>query len=203
MTLGAIPSVTIVAVCTNGKELLSAIDTWHPDVILTDIRMPPSGADEGIRVAASSARPIPMSASWCSASTPSPPTRSGCSPRAQAAARICSRSASAIGRAHPRHRGGGPRRVRDRPRDRRRADRGPLSRRFTAGATHPARARAAGGDRHGKSNGAIAESLVLTKRAVEKHVNSIFAKLDLTDSEDVSRQVEAALIYLSEVGQDR
>ena len=31
----------------------------------------------------------------------------------------------------------------------------------------------------GKSNGAIAESLVLTKRAVEKHVNSIFSKLDL------------------------
>ena len=30
----------------------------------------------------------------------------------------------------------------------------------------------------GKSNGAIAESLVLTKRAVEKHVNSIFSKLE-------------------------
>jgi DNA-binding NarL/FixJ family response regulator len=55
----------------------------------------------------------------------------------------------------------------------------------------------------GKSNGAIAESLVLTKRAVEKHVNSIFAKLDLTESEDISRRVKAALIYLSEVGQDQ
>ncbi|MBV8429631.1 MAG: helix-turn-helix transcriptional regulator, partial [Solirubrobacterales bacterium] len=50
----------------------------------------------------------------------------------------------------------------------------------------------------GKSNGAIAESLFLTKRAVEKHVNSIFAKLNLPESQDVSRRVKATLIYLSE-----
>ena len=47
----------------------------------------------------------------------------------------------------------------------------------------------------GKSNAAIAASLVLTKRAVEKHVNAIFAKLDLGDSELVSRRVRAALHY--------
>ena len=52
MTLGSVPSVTVVAVCANGKELLAAIEMWSPDVVLTDIRMPPSGADEGIRVAA-------------------------------------------------------------------------------------------------------------------------------------------------------
>ena len=49
----------------------------------------------------------------------------------------------------------------------------------------------------GKSNGAIAESLVLTKRAVEKHVNSIFSKLGLPEDQDVSRRVKATLIYLS------
>ena len=52
----------------------------------------------------------------------------------------------------------------------------------------------------GKSNGAIAESLVLTKRAVEKHVNSIFSKLGLPEDQDVSRRVKATLIYLSETG---
>ena len=52
----------------------------------------------------------------------------------------------------------------------------------------------------GKSNGAIAESLVLTKRAVEKHVNAIFSKLDLPESPDVSRRVSAALIFLAEEG---
>ena len=54
----------------------------------------------------------------------------------------------------------------------------------------------------GKSNGAIAESLVLTKRAVEKHVNSIFSKLDLPETQDVSRRVKATLIFLSEEGLD-
>jgi DNA-binding NarL/FixJ family response regulator len=50
----------------------------------------------------------------------------------------------------------------------------------------------------GKSNGAIAESLFLTKRSVEKHVNSILSKLGLPESEDISRRVMATLIFLSE-----
>ena len=50
----------------------------------------------------------------------------------------------------------------------------------------------------GKSNSAIAESLFLTKRAVEKHINAIFMKLNLRDSDDVSRRVKATLIYLTD-----
>jgi DNA-binding NarL/FixJ family response regulator len=53
----------------------------------------------------------------------------------------------------------------------------------------------------GKSNSAIAEQLVLTKRAVEKHINAIFLKLGLTyapDSEGVSKRVKATLIFLAE-----
>jgi DNA-binding NarL/FixJ family response regulator len=50
----------------------------------------------------------------------------------------------------------------------------------------------------GKSNTAIAESLFLTKRAVEKHINSIFLKLGLADAEDVSKRVKAALMFLSD-----
>jgi DNA-binding NarL/FixJ family response regulator len=50
----------------------------------------------------------------------------------------------------------------------------------------------------GKSNAAIAESLVLTKRAVEKHVGAIFQKLGLEDDEVVSRRVTAVLMYLAE-----
>ena len=52
-TLSAAAEVELVAVCTNGKELQTAIATWDPDVVLTDIRMPPSGGDEGVRIAAS------------------------------------------------------------------------------------------------------------------------------------------------------
>jgi DNA-binding NarL/FixJ family response regulator len=50
----------------------------------------------------------------------------------------------------------------------------------------------------GRSNGAIAESLVLTKRAVEKHINSIFLKLGLGNAEDVSKRVKAALMFLAD-----
>jgi DNA-binding NarL/FixJ family response regulator len=49
----------------------------------------------------------------------------------------------------------------------------------------------------GKSNGAIAESLVLTKRAVEKHINAIFMKLNLAAPDDVSRRVKAVVFYLA------
>jgi len=50
----------------------------------------------------------------------------------------------------------------------------------------------------GKSNEAIAESLVLTKRAVEKHINAIFMKLNLAGSPDVSSRVKATLLFLAE-----
>ena len=49
----------------------------------------------------------------------------------------------------------------------------------------------------GLSNGAIAERIVITKRAVERHINSIFSKLGLADSEHFSRRVKAALLYLA------
>ena len=52
----------------------------------------------------------------------------------------------------------------------------------------------------GKSNRAIAEDLTLTKRAVEKHVGSIFMKLELDDEEVVSRRVAAVLMYLAGTG---
>jgi DNA-binding NarL/FixJ family response regulator len=52
----------------------------------------------------------------------------------------------------------------------------------------------------GKSNSAIADSLFLTKRAVEKHINAIFMKLNLREADDVSRRVKAALIFLADDG---
>ena len=52
----------------------------------------------------------------------------------------------------------------------------------------------------GKSNTAIAESLFLTKRAVEKHINAIFLKLGLADAQDVSKRVMAVLMLLAEPG---
>jgi DNA-binding NarL/FixJ family response regulator len=50
----------------------------------------------------------------------------------------------------------------------------------------------------GKSNAAVAEGLVLSERAVEKHINSIFAKLNLPEARDAHRRVKAVLLFLAE-----
>jgi len=52
----------------------------------------------------------------------------------------------------------------------------------------------------GKSNAAIASALTVSERAVEKHTNSIFSKLGLTEEKDVNRRVKAVLLYLSAPG---
>jgi DNA-binding NarL/FixJ family response regulator len=52
----------------------------------------------------------------------------------------------------------------------------------------------------GKNNAAIAKSLFLTERAVEKHINSLFHKLDLSEEPDVHRRVMAVLAFLRERG---
>jgi len=46
---------------------------------------------------------------------------------------------------------------------------------------------------------ATAVASAVTERAVEKHINSIFSKLELTEEEDVNRRVRAALVFLSDV----
>ena len=52
----------------------------------------------------------------------------------------------------------------------------------------------------GRSNTSIAETLDITKRAVERHINAIFLKLDLGEASDVNRRVKAALLYLTGQG---
>ena len=50
----------------------------------------------------------------------------------------------------------------------------------------------------GKTNAAVARDLDLSERAVEKHINSIFTKLDLSFEEDVNKRVRAVLLWLAE-----
>jgi DNA-binding NarL/FixJ family response regulator len=49
--LESAPDITVLAECADGQELLAATDREEPDVVVTDIRMPPSDLDEGIRIA--------------------------------------------------------------------------------------------------------------------------------------------------------
>src|SRR5918997_574592 len=50
--LGASPSINVLASCDDLDSLLEAVELHRPDVVLTDIRMPPTYTDEGIRAAA-------------------------------------------------------------------------------------------------------------------------------------------------------
>jgi DNA-binding NarL/FixJ family response regulator len=46
-----------------------------------------------------------------------------------------------------------------------------------------------------QTNGAIAAQLGITRRAVERHVNSIFRKLEIRDDGTINRRVRAVLLY--------
>jgi DNA-binding NarL/FixJ family response regulator len=50
----------------------------------------------------------------------------------------------------------------------------------------------------GRTNAAVAQQLVLSQHAVEKHINSIFSKLNLSGDQELHPRVRAALMYLAE-----
>jgi DNA-binding NarL/FixJ family response regulator len=196
------PEVELLAVCTNGKELQVAITRWHPDVVLTDIRMPPSGTEEGIRVAAELRESEPE-VGVVVLSQYAEPTYAlallgqGTGRRAYLLKERLRNRDDLIDAIRQVADGGSvidPMIVDVLIRARTRAATSRLSA-LTARELELVAEIAAG-----KSNGAIAKSLFLTKRAVEKHVNSIFAKLDLPQTDDLSRRVRATLIYLAEEG---
>jgi DNA-binding NarL/FixJ family response regulator len=204
-TLLSAPEVELVAVCSNGKELMTAIATWTPDVVLTDIRMPPSGAEEGIRVAAELRETNPevgvvVLSQYAEPAYAVALLEKGTGRRAYLLKERIRNKQELIGAIEAVAHGGSAIdpaivdvliKARSKMAQSRLSELTPRERQLLAEIAA------------GKSNGAIAESLVLTKRAVEKHVNSIFAKLDLPETQDVSRRVMAALIFLSEVDEER
>ena len=86
--LEAQPDVEIAAVCDDLDSLLAAVETERPDVVITDIRMPPGNTDEGIQAAERLRETDPTSASSCSANTPPRATPSRCWRAAARGARI-------------------------------------------------------------------------------------------------------------------
>ena len=199
-TLSAAPEIELVAVCTNGKELQRAIEIGDPQVVLTDIRMPPSGAEEGIRIASRlrETRPeigVVVLSLYAEPAYALGVLEHGTGGRAYLLKERVRNKEELIGAIQAVARGGSmidPMIVDVLIEARARAARSKLAQ------LTPRERELLAEIASGKSNGAIAESLVLTKRAVEKHVNSIFAKLDLPETQDVSRRVKATLIFLSE-----
>ena len=189
----------IVADCADGTSLLEEVARTKPDVVITDVRMPPSGDDEGIRVARRLRETDPHIGVVVLSHYAEPRYgielfADGAEGRAYllkerihdarelgAAIEVVARGGSMID----------PEMVRLLLDSEQRRQDSPL-----AGVT-PRERDVLAAMAAGKSNAAIAEELVLTKRAVEKHVGAIFLKLGLPSEDEVSRRVAAVLLYLS------
>ncbi len=203
--LESAPEVELVAVCSNRNELDAALESERPDVLVTDIRMPPSGRDEGIRVAASLRRSNPEVGVVVLSQYAEPEyavalLEEGSGRRAYLLKERIRNREELIGAIETVARGGSvidPKIVDVLIEARARPLRSPLT------DLTPRERQLLGEIATGKSNAAIAESLVLTKRAVEKHVNSIFSKLGLPEDQDISRRVKAALIFLADQNGER
>jgi len=198
--LDAQDGVEVVGSCEDLDGLYAAVDAARPDVVLTDIRMPPTGTDEGLRAAAELRERHPdvgvvVLSQYAEPAYALALLESGSGRRAYLLKERIRGKGELIGAIEAVARGGSvidPRIVDVLIAARTRMAQSPLAK------LTPRERQLLAEIAEGKSNAAIAESLVLTKRAVEKHINSIFAKLDLTDAQDVSRRVQATLIYLAE-----
>lgn len=199
-TLADEQGIELVGVCSDGNELVATIAAERPAVAVADIRMPPSGDGEGIRIAVRLRETHPdlgvvMLSQYVEPAYAISLMGSGTSRRAYLLKDRLRDKAELLRAIRSVAAGGSvvdPAVVDALIQARTREDRSPLAQLTTREREILA------GIAEGKSNAAIADSLVLTKRAVEKHVNSIFAKLDLPGPQDVSRRVAAALLFLAE-----
>lgn len=196
------PDLELVAVCEDFGSLVQAIDNERPDVVLTDIRMPPTKTDEGIR-AAHYVRETNPGAGVVVLSQYADPEYAiaflaeGSRGRGYLLKERVSDVEQLVAAIREVARGGSvidPRVVDGLVAARSKAAESPL-RQLTPRETEILAAMA-----QGKNNAGIADALVLSERAVEKHINSIFAKLNLSEENDVHRRVKAVLLFLSARG---
>ena len=198
-----LPVVDVRAACEDYDSLVKAVDVLRPDVVITDIRMPPTFTDEGIRAASEfrSTHPevgVVILSQYVESGYVLSLFREGSEGRGYllkdrvhdrtvllSAVRAVARGESVVD----------PKVVellvesRLRPADSPLTDLSPREREILSEIAS------------GKTNGAIAKELRLSKRSVEKHVHAIFTKLGLGETEDVSPRVKAALIFLAEESQ--
>ena len=196
------PELEVAAVCDDLDSLLAAVDAEQPDVVLTDIRMPPGNSDEGIQAAERLRATHPsvgvvVLSHYASPSYALALLEGGSEGRAYllkervedvdqlvAAIRAVADGGSVID----------PKVVDALVAGEGRAESSPLNQ-LTPRELDVLREMA-----EGKTNAAIAATLVLTERSVEKVIHSIFLKLGLTWEPSVHKRVKAVILYLAESG---
>jgi len=197
--IDGVDTMTVVGDCNDATRVPMVLDEQRADLLITDIRMPPSGEDEGIRLAARLRETHPalgviVLSTYADVEYALKLFEDGCDGRGYLlkdslrrahvldAIRIVAESGSVMD----------PKIVEDLVASRANA------RRLSLQELTPRELETLALVAEGRSNAAIADSLVLSKRAVEKYVNAIFAKLQLGDPDQVSRRVKAALLYLAD-----
>lgn len=196
--LGAISTVELVAECTDYDELMAAVAAHTPDVVVTDIRMPPTGTDEGIRAAMAIRADHPSVGVVVLSQFAEP----------EYVLQLFDSGSSGLGYL-----------LKDKvtPAELERAItsvaagdsavdgsivevlvNARTSRSSPIDALTPRETEVLGCIAEGLNNAAVAKKLVLSEKAVAKHINSIFSKLDLRFEEESHRRVKAVLLWLAQ-----
>ena len=194
------PDLELVAVCEDLDQLLAAVEAEKPDVVLTDIRMPPTGTDEGIRAASllrttSPGTGVVVLSQYAEPAYALALFEDGSDGRAYLLKERIADLDHLVSAIREVASGGSvvdPKVVEALVQARARRPQSPLEHltpRELEVLEHMAQ---------GKNNAAIAGALFLTERAIEKHINSIFSKLALSEEPDTHRRVRAVLLYLAD-----
>ena len=200
--LEADPELEVAAVCGDLDSLFAAVEAERPDVVVTDIRMPPGNSDEGIRAADRLRTTDPhvgvvVLSQYATPSYAIALLEGGSAGRSYLLKERVQDPGELVSAIRAVANGGSvidPMVVEALVAEDARGERSPLKS-LTARERDVLREMAAG-----KSNEAIGESLFLAERSVEKVIHSIFLKLGLTWESAVHRRVKAVILYLAENG---
>ena len=192
----------LVAACEDYPALEKAIEEHEPDVVLTDIRMPPTNTDEGIQMSERLRETHPETGVVVLSQFAEPGyalalLEKGSARRAYLLKERVSDVVQLTNAIREVASGGSvidPKVVEVLVAARSKAAESPLQR------LTPREREILSEMAQGKNNAAVAGSLFLTERAVEKHINSIFSKLGLSEEKDVHRRVKAVLLFLTADG---
>ena len=194
------PDLDVVGLAADHPELLAAVSRLSPDVVVTDICMPPTNTDEGVRAALTLRRDSPGTGVVVLSQYDDPAHatalfRDGVAGRAYLLKERVAQPGELADAVRAVAGGGSvidPRIVESMLAARARGTSSAL-RHLTNREREVLAEMAAGAN-----NQAIAERLFVTVRAVERHINSIFAKLGLAEETETHRRVRAVLLYLTE-----
>ena len=194
------PDLEVAAVCDDLDSLLEAVEKEHPDVVVTDIRMPPGNGDEGIQAAQRLRTTDPdvgvvVLSQYATPSYALALLEGGSAGRSYLLKERIQDPGELVSAIRAVASGGSvidPKVVEALVAEDARGQESPIHG-LTARERDVLREMAAG-----KSNAAIGESLFLAERSVEKVIHSIFLKLGLTWEASVNKRVMAVILYLSE-----